>query len=428
MPALRSFTLLSLVAAVGCGGLEDYGKLLDSGAPSPVGDDGDTLPGTTDTGLTTGSGSGSGGDDGSGDGGSGDGGSGDGGAGDGGSGDGGDDGDPDPIELAIDSVTPAYGSNAGGDLITITGGPFDASAVVEISATEAVVSSVTETELVVVTPAVPRTGLATITVDTDAGSGRLSNAFRYWEDASGLYGMIGVIEHSSYTGGYWDGGTPDDIYDASVYFSDPTATRWYELMVPVLDTCRSETWSSSAAVTVFDPGLTSIDLRPTSGSTISLPYDGLGFSDEPTSLTKGARYDLVAPVGGSLPTEDVSAVVQLPSSPPTVSTPALSDSYPPDIGQYQSFRWTSGGADWVIITMILDNGVTSDGYEVVRCAVTDDGSFNFDGSQFALWSTGSVAIVSVGFVYDQSATILPWNRGTSSIAGIVSVVGGGITY
>lgn len=418
---------LGALALLTACGLEDYDKLLDTGGPSLVGDDGggddgDTLP-ATDTGLQ--GGSGSGGEDGGS--GSGDG-SGSGSGEDGGTDDGGtDDGTTEPIELAIDSVWPDYGTTAGGDVITVTGGPFDASAVVRISGETATVSSATETELVVVTPAVAREGLAQVQVETDAGSGRLASAFRYWEDARGAYGMVGIVELSRYTGSYWDGGTPSDLLNALVYFSDPTTVRWSELFAPSLDTCRSETWTGAPAVTVFDPSISTLSLQPNSGSTLSLPYDGLGFSAEPTSLTAGGTYDLLAP-GGLLPAEDVPGVLRLPSSGPTVTAPAISSSIPPDISQYQTFRWTPIGADWVLIAMVVDNGTTSDGYEAVYCPVVDDGAFTFDGSQFALWPTNTVAIVTVGFVYDQTTTPLPWNQGTSAVAGMVSTVGGGFTY
>ena len=125
--------------------------------------------------------------------------------------------------------------------------------------------------------------------------------------------------------------------------------------------------------------------------------------------------------------EDVEPVLRLPSTGPVVSSPNLSSSMPPYISQYQDFSWTASGADWVLISMSIQNGATADGFEVVNCAVSDDGAFVFDGSQFSLWTSNAVAYISVGFVYDQSTTALPWNRGTSGIAGVVATLGGGFT-
>jgi len=82
----------------------------------------------------------------------------------------------------------------------------------------------------------------------------------------------------------------------------------------------------------------------------------------------------------------------------------------------------------VQLTVALNNGLTADGFEQVSCAVYDDGSFTLDGSQFTTWTRGAVAIVTVGFVYDQSSTTLPWNRASSAVAGIVTTKGGAYSY
>ena len=138
-------------------------------------------------------------------------------------------------------------------------------------------------------------------------------------------------------------------------------------------------------------------------------------------------YDLLAP-GGDLPDEDVSQIFRLPSSGPSVSSPNINSSFPPDISQYQTFTWTPGGADWVMITVALNNGLTADGFEQVSCGVYDDGSFTLDGSQFTTWTRGAVALVSVGFVYDQSGATLPWNGASSAIAAIMTTKGGAYSY
>jgi hypothetical protein len=239
--------------------------------------------------------------------------------------------------------------------------------------------------------------------------------------------MIGAIELARYTGSYWESGTPDDIRSAVVYFSQPHSYRWYELYTPSLETCRSETYTSTVSISVLDPGLTSISLMPNSGSVMSLAFDGLAFAGEPASITAGGRYDLVAP-GGILPNEDVASVVDMPSSGPSVSNPAISSSVPPYVSQYHTFQWTPTGADWVLIGMTVNNGMTADGYESVYCAVADDGEFDFDGSAFSLWSSGMVAILTISAVDDQPGATLPWNQGESSVAAMMTTVGGAYTY
>lgn len=432
----RAPLLLLACFTAGCG-LQDFklDSATDSGAPSGSGGDNgsDTLPDATDTGFTGGSGSGGSGSGGSGGEGSGSGsgaGAGSGsGSGSGGEGTGGD-GTTDPIDIAIDSISPAYGITAGGDVVTFTGGPFDSTATVSFGSNEAIVTGVTETTLTVTTPSTTREGVVAVSVETDAGTGRLGSAYRYWEDGRGQYGALGAVELARYTGGYWEGGTPDDILSGVVYLTAPTTYRWFEVFVPSLESCRSETYTSSVSVSVIDPGIGALTLSPTSGSTLSLPFDsttGAFVNDSVTSLTAGARYELQAP-GGALPSENVTDFFRLPSSGPSVSSPSISASTPPTITQNQVFRWSSVGADWVLISMVVDNGVTADGYEAVYCAAIDDGSFTFDGSQFTSWPYGSTAIISVSFVYDQPGSTLPWNLATPAVAGMVSTVGGGFTY
>ncbi len=416
------FLACGIATLPGCG-LENFDKygLPDTGAPEGndgAGDGGGSGgPDDSDTGLPPG-------DDAGGDvGGGGSGGAGSGGSGgSGGAGSGGDD-SVDPITLAIDAVSPDYGITAGGDTVTISGGPFDSSAVVTFGGAEATVVSASETSLVVRTPSVASEGLAAVSVDTDAGSGRRSSAFRYWADGRGQFGALGAVELIRYTGGYWSGGTPADERGAIVYFTDPSTYRWYELYAPTLDTCRNESWTSAVSVSIINPGVTSMTFRPSSGSNLVLTYDAGAYTTTPSSLTAGAYYDLVAP-GGSLPAQDVNTVFRLPSAGPTVSSPLLASSTLTGINTYPTFRWTPGGADWVLLTMALNNGLTADGYELVTCPVVDDGSFVFDTSQFSFWASGVVAVVSASFVYDQPGTVLPWNQSTSAIAGMVTTVGG----
>ncbi|MBO87004.1 MAG: hypothetical protein CL927_16780 [Deltaproteobacteria bacterium] len=416
------------VVSTGCGGLYDYGKLLDTAESESESeserDSGDGAVGAADTGFTGGTAGGSG-DDGSSTGDAGSDAGGDAG-GDAGSDAGGGDGEPGTI--AVDGVTPDYGSTIGGDTVVIEGGPFDESTRVLMARTEATVLSYTETSITVSTPAVTMEGSVAIQVESDTADGVLLDAFRYWADGTGVHGMIGYVQLARYTGTYWTPSVPDDEYFAQVYFTEPTPYRWYDIVVPSLDTCRSELWTTSAVVNVFTAGVSTLSLQPTSGSTLQLALDGFAYLAQPSSLTAGARYSLLSPIGGDLPEVDVADVFRLPSSSPTVYSPAINSSEPPFISQYETFQWAPSGADWVEISINLSNGATSTGAELVTCAVYDDGSFTFDGSQFSSWPSSTQAIISVGFVYDDSSTVLPWNRSTSAIAGVMKTVGGAFTY
>ena len=404
---MRTPTLAGLVALAclgaswGCG-LEDY-KTVDT-AEGGDGDDG-TLPGggDVDTGFSGGSGSG-------------------------GSGSGSDDGgDDERVDILIDAISPDHGITAGGESVLITGGPFDSTAAVAFAGASATVTRVSETELVVTTPATTQVGLVEVSVETTVGRGSQADAFRFWEDARGRYGLVGVVELARHTGSLWEGGMPDDSHRAEIYFSEPHLHRWYELYTPSLETCRSETATSTATLSWFDPGVETISLRPDSGSLMTLTYNGSGFVAEPASITAGGRYDLVAP-GGILSSEDVAAVMDMPTDGPAVSNPPISSTSVPYVSRFHTFQWTPTGADWILIRMTVENGATEDGFESVYCAVLDDGEFDFDGSSFTTWSGNAIATVAVSSVYDQHDATLPWNQGLSSIAAMVTTVGLASSY
>ncbi|HCH66794.1 MAG TPA: hypothetical protein DFR83_28585 [Deltaproteobacteria bacterium] len=396
--------LLSMAAIGGGCGLWDY-KAADT-ATEPVEEapagSGGTTDGPVDTGFSGGSGAGTGSGS-------------------------GDDGSGDLLEIAIDTITPAYGTTAGGDTVTLTGGPFDTTAVVQLAGATAIVASASATELVVTTPATTEAGLAAVSVETTTGRGDRADAFRYWEDARGRYGLVGVVERAHHTGTYWDGGTPDDLHRATVYFTEPHQHRWYERFTPTLETCRSETATSEASFVFFDPGVAAITLQPSAGASLELVYDGMGFTAEAPEVTAGSRYDLLG-LGGILPSDDVAAVLDMPEAAPSVSNPPISSTDNPFVSQFHTFQWTPTGADWVLIAMTIENSAADDGFETVFCAVNDDGEFDFDGSSFTGWSGNKQAIITVSAVYDQHEATLPWNQGLSSIAGMMTTVGMAATY
>ncbi len=392
-------TLLPVVLVWGCG-LEDY-KVADTapdgGAVDPA--DGSETGSAVDTGLP-------------------------GGPGTGGTGTGGED-PRDPIELA--SVTPDYGITAGGDTVTIAGGPFDPSVEVRFAGESAVVTSVTDTAVVVTTPATTQTGPVEVSVETDGGLGSQGDAFRFWEDARGRYGLVGVVELARYTGDSWESESTEDTRTALVYFTEPHLFRWYERYTSTLETCWSETDTRPLDVPIFDPGVEAIALVSDSGSVMNLAYDGLGFTAEPDSITAGGRYDLVSP-GGILPVEDVAAVFDVPRDGPSVTNPPISTSRTPFVSQFHTFQWTPTGADWVLLRMTVGDEAADGGVDSVSCAVADDGEFDFDGSHFTVWSGGALAVVSVAAVSDQHDATLPWNQGRSAVAAMVTTVGAAYTY
>ena len=111
------------------------------------------------------------------------------------------DSDTDLGPLTIDAVDPNYGSTLGGSQVTLTGGPFDASAHVYFDNVEGVVNSASSSSIAATTPA-GTAGYVDVKVVTDTAYGTASSAFQYWIDGTGQYGVLGRVEWYHYLGTY----------------------------------------------------------------------------------------------------------------------------------------------------------------------------------------------------------------------------------
>lgn len=95
-------------------------------------------------------------------------------------------GDTGPSAIAIDLVDPSSGSTAGGEAVTLYGGPFDESASVWFGADTATVTAATATTLSVLTPAHSIEEAVVVVVETSTGRGEAVSAFAYVEPCLGV--------------------------------------------------------------------------------------------------------------------------------------------------------------------------------------------------------------------------------------------------
>ena len=423
---LPSPALLPLLGALGACGLQSFPIAKDTGGPAledggEAGDGGDG-GGPTDTGLTGGDGGG-GGADGGADGA--DGGT-DGGA-DGA--EGGGDGGEDPKEpLAITAVSPSYGYVTGGQVVTVTGGPFDATAAVQIGGALATVSAWTPTQLTVTTPPASRPAGVRVTVETDTHEGSLSDGYTYYADGRGYTGLVGYVEYAESIGGYWE--SSFTYGGALAIFVEPDQDlAFWQFTASGIDTCANDaSFSPTISAYVEDPGVASLTLRPNSGSALTLPADGTGgyatTSLSPSQFVDGATWQLDALSGSSLPALAVPSVARALYT-PSISSPAMTGTTAPNIARNFAVRWTPSGASWVQITTSLENGYGTDGWETVTCVAADDGNFSVQTSLFTSWPSGVVVNIAVSNVFDTPGGTLPWNGADARIATYNTVVGGG---
>ena len=410
------------------------GKDTGGAADTSDGQGGDADGGPPDTGFTGGAdgstdGSADGSADGAADGGTGGGGSG---GADDTAGDGGGSGDADggadgaaAVEITVDVPTPDYGINAGGDRVTIRGGPFDASAAVSFGTELGTVLSWTATELQVSTPANARVGRVQVAVATDSGAGVRPGAFTYWPDGRGLVGLIGVMEWGQLVGGYWGGSTFSEG-SAAVYFLDPVSTAWWSNFAPSLDSCAHETYTPPTLY-VDSPIAAQVELRSTSGRSVPLDWDATanGYQDTALSLSQwgtGERYSLQPIPGDRVPEVAIADALTLPTT-LTVTNPAITGSTADTFSRGEAVTWAAGGNDWVLIRLVLDNGYGASGLETVNCVARDDGSFVPDTSLFSSWPVGVQLTLNVSAARDSAGGQVPWNQSSSKVAGLNTVIG-----
>ena len=338
----------------------------------------------------------------------------------------------DPLTLA--TVTPDYGSTLGNERITITGGPFDTSARVWFGANEATVRNVTSSSLEVDTPSTANSGIVDLRVETTTHEGEQPNAFTYWADASGSATVLGLFSYIEPVGSYW-GSTPTPSGSGAVYFTDPTTVQWSDLWSPGIDTCVDvATYSYSGSITVNDPGASSLTLSPTSGSSVSMAWDTTlnGYSNDAlTSSTYRAStsYTLQPLSGGAFPEVVVSNFLRTPGR-PSLSTPYITGSSIADISRFQSFSWSSVGADWVLIEMSVWNTAGTGYQQTVRCVVRDDGFYTFDGSRFSSWPASYESRqvdVIFGYATESTGTI-PWDNSSVNMTSLYMIYGAGFAY
>ncbi len=334
-------------------------------------------------------------------------------------------------ELDITSVSPPYGSTAGGSQVVIQGGPFDSSAVVYFGGEVAGISSISGGSITAITPAVAEEGTRSVSVITDTHGGKLKDSFDYYQDGTGLAGAIGSIFWYDYVGNYWGGSSQTDGF-AELTLIVPTDFHYWQFFVPTMDTCQpyGGTYSYSGDLYVYELGVSSLTITPSSGAATTLAWDeaSLFFTADPIAsnqYTKNAWYDLSAPTGGPLAGMGVEDVLRAGGN-VTVTQPAIQGNNPPDIYRNQSVRWTAGDADWIIIYMLMLDATQTSIEQGIICVVSDDGVFDVNSSEFTSWTTGRQ--VNILFTpVRETTTILPHNNAESRVAGMYQMVGAGFS-
>jgi hypothetical protein len=290
------------------------------------------------------------------------------------------------IELELSAAEPFHGSNLGGLVTYIEGGPFDWSVEVWFADQQATVVNVAESSIEVEVPAYDSTGPVTITATTDDGAGEVALGFRYWEDQS---------EQTVITGGLfqWEWVGPDlRDSDGEVIFQDRTAHgllyatepgdwTFLDAMSPGIGHCGQASAPSMVAV----PNEATVE-----SSGVSLPFgpesdsEYLSYYEEDQRLDLARRtFSVDIPSGGEYPDQYIQDSIVLSAGVELVAPiidelTVWSDLYGINIAT-SPILWEGATGDYVYLKFYDTWGSGLD----FGCVVENTGSFTLTNEDFA---------------------------------------------
>ena len=343
------------------------------------------------------------------------------------------DDDPPEDELTILSISPQHGTNLGGTLVSIMGGPFSSGTVVKIGGLSVPVAANLGDELRVETPAFDGEGWASVTViEPEGASGEWADGFRFWQDGTGLTGATGFYEWVQPVGGYWEDGTPPDPWgSALIHFIVPHDFHWWDLVSTTLGTClSSEDASYSGDLYVYDLGESALVIANEIGTNTVMHYDPERFGFQKAELARSDftldhSYDMKPFEGSDAPRNAIAGFIETPAS-FSVTSPSIEGPYVPYIYRSQTITWESGGADVVWIELTLTNSTGTAAEQTVVCTTSDTGSFSVPSYVWTSWPTGRQVNLRVSKITESSA-LLPHNNSEARISSFYSVLGAGFS-
>ena len=352
----------------------------------------------------------------------------------------------------VNTISPLYGSAAGGINISIEGGPFTTDTEVFFGTSPATVMLNNGNLLQALAPAVSMEGIVDIRVVSNGGEVVFPDQFTYYQDGTGLAGTLSSFTTLEIIGDYWSSGmAPEATFQAR--FIQPADVHWWELYAPTMDTCTQSSvdangdgisddvngdgiadsndfYSYSQNISMLDIGSDQVELN--GDSTYSISRDSLNSSEIEyysytqsnimgADLANNYSFSLNIPEG---PMEGTEIPNFAQASSPLVSlNPSLDGTNIATVSPTQTFLWTSSGADWIQIELYHIN---SNNYidSKINCVAIDDGSFTISNIH-QNWTSGDIVYVNFSRVIE-TETILPHNNTSTRSVGIYTSLGAGI--
>jgi len=334
----------------------------------------------------------------------------------------------------IVSVTPAFGTDAGGTRVTITVDGIGPDLTVTFDGADATVISADGHTIVVETPPGVE-GAATVVVASGGSDATATDAYWYWQDGQGRYGTVGAITWTDYVGdlarlGYVDGGV------AWFNVIEPTTDGYGTFYGPGLDRCVRGTPTPNHVP--YD--LASLDVQLDTNADVSGPLSLPYVSSEDAYITSLFAEDYTADADYQLlPFDDVAPFPAFGIDPvahtpiglvllePNLETVQFAGVLGDLVGRGFNLRW-SVATRGTYLTLRLVRfgpdpfGLGSTPVEEVRCLLQDDGAFSLPSDLFLGWDYFSPLNLTLGRVIT-TETVLPTNRSRNGVVGQYRIAG-----
>ena len=322
-------------------------------------------------------------------------------------------------DMSINSVTPDWGTTAGGTVVTING-TFAASSGEVLFGTESgSVQSWNNSSISVTTPSQSGAGLYDITVNSGSNQVVQTEAFTAYEDASGQASVLGSMNWWDYNENVYEPGL--DYGDSVMFMNVPSDFHWWELYAASQDSCSDNFVSSNPLNVYTDFEVPQVQLKQGS-RTVSMDWNSasLGWVGEYTTsaLSQGSAYDLQTVSSAVYPSFSITDATRGPKAFTVTSPSAVSGSIQSLSRTNLTFNWSASGADAILINIVVTpTGQWTDKVHDVTCWAKNDGSFTVPSSLFSQWGNGSIAYLIIGAAKEGSGTN-PIDNGDARIAGI----------
>lgn len=322
-------------------------------------------------------------------------------------------------DMSIDSVTPNWGTTAGGTTVVLNGTFTSAAGDVLFGSNKGTVQNWGTSSISVNTPSQSAEGVYDIVVTSGSNEVVATEAFTALQDATGVASVMGTVNWFDYNENVYEPG--QDTGNASMFMNVPLDIHWWELYAASEDTC-SDNFVSSKGLSVYsDFDVSQVQLQQSSRTiTMNWQEANLRWYGEFTSasLGQGSSYDLQEVTSPVYPAFSITDAARGPKAFTVTSPSAVTGSFQTLTRTNLNFSWSASGADAILINIVVTpTGDFADARHDVTCWAKNDGSFTVPPSLFSNWGSGSIAYILVGAAKEGAGTN-PVDNGDARIAGI----------